>query len=228
MWAREYTHESGECTCACGASLGEAGSCIMPYGAGELYIRIRIGYCMTHDEDSNITYVGRCPYNNLPFHLGHSDAVDLPNNTSLLNSFMCNMNTFAAYDYSVCGQQRCQGMLCGECEAGLGPAVMSYTHPCVECKWYGWLLYVVLSFVPATILCFLIILLRVNVLSPPLNAIVLFTQVITFHVNLVPCTFLYRMYMCIKLLGCLASSHALWSLQHGFFCLHSPPILYQQ
>lgn len=91
------------------------------------------------------------PIHNLPFHLGNNIAgVDLPQNASLLNTFMCNMNTFARNDYSsVCGQQRCQGMLCGKCEDDLGPAVMSYTHPCVECKWYGLLLYLLLSFVPA-------------------------------------------------------------------------------
>ena len=42
-----------------------------------------MGYCMTYDEDSNITYVGRCPYNNLPFHLAKFNkigTIDLPQN----------------------------------------------------------------------------------------------------------------------------------------------------
>ena len=168
----------------------------MYQGTGELNVKIKKSYCMTYDEDSNITYTGRCPYNNLPFHLENKIAtVDLPQDASLLKNFMCNMNIFAIHDYSVCGQQRRQGMLCGKCEDSLGPAVLSYTHPCVECKWYGWLLYLMLSFVPATVLCFFIILLRVNVLSPPLNAIVLFTQVITSYVNLMPCSFLYNVHM---------------------------------
>ena len=82
-------------------------------------------------------------------------------------------------------------MLCSKCEDGLGPAVMSYTHPCVECQWYGWLLYLALSFVPATILCCLIIILRINILSPPLNAVVLLSHVMASRVNQMPCRFLY-------------------------------------
>ena len=107
---------------------------------------------------------------------------------------MCNTSGFTGQlnYFRVCGQQRRKGLLCGECEDGLGPAVMSYTHPCVECQWYGWLLYIALSFIPATTLCCLIILLRINVLSPPLNAAVLFCQMVTTYVNLMPCSFLYN------------------------------------
>ena len=238
VWTAEYVIISGSgksSGCVCGASLGRAGSCKVFQGTGEVFVTIKMGYCMTYDGDSNITYMGRCPYNNLPFHLANNittNSVYLPRNTSLLNNFMCNMNTFVKHDFSVCGQQRCKGILCGECEAGLGPAVMSYTHPCVECKWYGWLLYLVLSFVPATILCFLIILWRVNVLSPPLNAIVLLTQVITSYVNRIPCSFLYHVHVhthhppIARLVLPVFTLYGLFNMD--FFCLHTPPILRQQ
>lgn len=36
---------------------------------------------------------------------------------------------------------------------------------------------------------------RVNVLFPPLNAVVLFTQVLTSYVNLTPCSFLYHVHV---------------------------------
>ena len=90
-WTVEYAHSLGGSRCGCGALLGQAGSCTMYQDAGELNIKIKIGYCMTYDEDSNITYTGRCPYNNLPFHLENNIAtVDLPQDASLLNNFMCN------------------------------------------------------------------------------------------------------------------------------------------
>ena len=110
-----------------------------------------------------------------------------------LTTFVCNVSNFthrADYIHNVCGQQRRQGMLWSKCGEGLGPAVLSYTHPCVECKWYGWLLYLTLSFVPATILCLSVIALRINALSPPLNAIVIFCHVMVSHVNHMPCKFL--------------------------------------
>ena len=187
-WTRKS--KNGFDPCVCGASLaGGSGPCIGSQVTGTLDIFIDVDYCMTFDEESNITYMGRCPYNNLPFHQ-NSDSIHLPQNASALNEFMCNATNFIRHHY-LCGQQRRQGMLCGKCENGLGPAVMSYTHQCVECQWYGWLLYLALSIIPATVLCFLIILLRVNVLSPPLNAIVLLCHVMVSYVNLMPCRFLY-------------------------------------
>ena len=195
-WAVQYTYKSGESSgCICGGTLsGEdfyGGSCRVSQITSEtnINVMIHIGYCMTYEKESNITYMGSCPFNNLPFH-NNVTTVDLPQNGSLLNNFMCN-SSIVRNNHFICGQQRRQGMLCSKCEDGLGPAVMSYTHPCIECRWYGLLLYLTLSFVPATILCFLIILLRINILSPPLNAVVLICQVITSLVNLSPCSFLF-------------------------------------
>ena len=119
-------------------------------------------------------------------------------------------NTFTTHDYSVCGQQRHKGMLYGVCEDGLGPTVMSYTHPCVECKWYGWLLYIVLLFVPATILCFLIVPWRVNVLSPPLNALYSGHNFLCkSHTMQLPIPCSCTRTSCFHSQTCLASSHAL-------------------
>ena len=205
-WAVRYTYKSGETSgCVCAGILSSeghyGGSCRVSQTTDgvDINARLYIGYCMTQDEGSNITYTGTCPYNNLPFHnnVNVTGEVDLPQNITLLNNFMCN-SSIVENNYltvTVCGQQRRKGKLCGECEDGLGPAVMSYTHPCVECKWYGLLLYLTLSFVPATILCFLIIILRINVLSPPLNAVVFVCQVVTSLVNLSPCSFLFYINM---------------------------------
>lgn len=101
--------------------------------------------CMTFDDIENITYIGSCPYNSLLFlnQQYGNNIVHLPKNVLELNNFVCNISNFtyrANYIRNVCGQQRCQGMLCSKCGEGLGPAVLLYTHPCVECKWYGWLL----------------------------------------------------------------------------------------
>ena len=197
-WTKLYDAGSGVSVCECGGSLaGEshyAGSCIGSQVSGGPIVTLSIQYCMTFDEDKNTTFVGKCPYNNLPFQQ-NTDMMNLPTNALELNNFMCNATDFIEHHF-FCGQQRRQGLLCGNCESGLGPAVMSYTRQCVECRyWYGWLLYLTVCFVPATFVCFFIILFRINVLSPPLNATVLLCQVIVSYVNFAPCRFLYYAYI---------------------------------
>ena len=179
--------QSGQTVCECGPQVinGEPTCHMVPV----VHVEIRSEYCMTFSEDLNITYIGKCPYNSWEFY-GNGDVIPLPQMASDLNDFMCNVSNFSGHHY-FCGQQRRQGVLCGQCEDGLGPAVMSYTHPCVECLWYGWPLYLVISFLPATIICALIIILRINILSPPINAVVLLSHIMVSHANRMPCRFLY-------------------------------------
>ena len=151
-------------------------------------VELKTGFCMTFDEQSNLTFMGRCPYNHLQSGKFSDPLVALPPNVYDLNDFMCNGSYELNY---VCGQQRREGLLCGKCQSGLGPAVASYTYQCVECHWYGLLQYLTYIFAPATVFCFIIIILRVNLLSPPMNAIVLLCHVLTCNFNLNPCTILY-------------------------------------
>ena len=92
------------------------------------HVTINIGLCMTFDESTNMTYLGKCPYNHI--HNGESGDFLLPRFVHELNQFMCNDSHGKSH---ICGQQRREGLLCGKCESGLGPAVLLYTHQCVEC-----------------------------------------------------------------------------------------------
>ena len=198
-WTMNYAN-SRSCICGRGTYGLDGYPECANHSDDRIMVEMDKKYCMTFNESDNMTYIGSCPYNSLLF-LNEEIAgygkifnnVRLPQNALELNNFVCNVSNFterASYIRNVCGQQRRQGMLCSQCGDGLGPAILSYTHPCVECKWYGWLLYFILSFVPATILCFLIIVLRIDALSPPLNAIVIFCHVMVSHVNHMPCKFL--------------------------------------
>ena len=190
-WTRPWDYKGLDpdiLLCGCGPEVIESEPTCQLRPGGRVDVIIDSKFCMTFDEESNTTYMGKCPYNSLEFHGGGS--VHLPHNTLELNNFMCNVSNFTGHHY-FCGQQRRHGMLCSKCENGLGPAMMLYTHPCIECQWYGWLLYLALSFVPATFLCFLIIILRINILSPSLNAVVILSHVVASHVNQMPCRFLY-------------------------------------
>ena len=151
------------------------------------HVIIDIEFCMTFDENTNITYLGKCPYNHI--HNRESQNHVLPQFAYELNQFMCNHSQEMSH---ICGQQRREGLLCGKCESGLGPAPLLYTHQCVKCHWYGWLLYLAFAFIPAMVFCLIIILLRINFLSPPINALVLLCHVLISYANLTPCRLIYR------------------------------------
>ena len=187
------------------------------------HVTIDIGLCMTFDENTNITYLGRCPYN----HIYNSESSNflLPQFVHELNQFMCNSSHGKSH---ICGQQRREGLLCGKCESGLGPAVLLYTHQCVECQWYGWLLYLFFAFVPATVFCLIIILLRINFLSPSVNALVLLCHVLVSYTNLTPCRLLYHARQNhVQSLILSVLTIAIWFLQHGFLFVCLARILYQ-
>ena len=109
-----------------------------------------MGYCITNDEGE---VVGKCPFS---YHKPdfHHLYVTLPQNTSESNAFMC-------------GGLNRTGLLCGQCKPGLGPAVFSYTHQCLECldSKYGWLLYIFVATFPTTVLFFVIVFFQVRILA---------------------------------------------------------------
>ena len=148
--------------CVCGATLAHTVMC--NYVNQET--AIRAGTCMSYDYSINDTVAGTCPFN---YHYPDTQNfyVTLPNDTSELNSFMCS------------GLNR-TGLLCSQCQPGLGPTVLSYTRQCVKCfdEHYGWLLYITATLIPTTILCFLVIIFQFHITSPKMNAFVFLCQFI--------------------------------------------------
>ena len=154
---------NGVTRCVCDATLEHAVVC----NENTQQTLIRLGYCMSFDDTINGLVVGRCPFN---YHYPDTQIiyVILPNDTSDINSFMCS------------GLNR-TGLLCSQCQPGLGPAVLSYKMQCVKCfdNRYGWLLYITATLIPTTILCFLVIIFQFYVTSPKMNAFVFICQFIT-------------------------------------------------
>ena len=133
--------------------------------------QLQIEYCMTYNESENKITAGKCPYN---VHMQNrsGDFVNLPRNVSELNEFMC-------------GGLNRTGLLCSECQPGLGPVVFSYSPQCMKCldSGYGWLLYIFLATFPTTVLFLLILLFRVPITSGPLNAIIFVCQYLMVSLN---------------------------------------------
>ena len=179
---------------------------------------LRIGYCMTYNNETKDTEIGPCPYisqrsnfssNNLYFRL--------PDNTSKLNSFMC-------------GPLHRKGLLCGECEDGFGPALYSYTLECKKCWGHGlgWLLYISLTVIPTTIIYIIIVVFRISATSSPLSAFVFFCHFTVYIFRSQP-----DLYMLIAnelkgfshwLLKVMLALCGLWSLD-SYFPFHSFSLL---
>ena len=125
-------------------------------------------YCMTYDDDTQSTYLGSCFYN------CHSSAKysRLPDNPKqLINN-------------SVCTEFHRAGLLCGDCEEGYSPLVLSYNLSCVKCPdgHKNWWKFILFGFVPLTFFYFIVLLFNINVTSSHLHGIVWFSQVLSMPI----------------------------------------------
>ena len=106
-----------------------------------------------------------CPLNpELPIY----NYVTLPQDPNDLNEFFC-------------GPLNREGVVCGSCIDGYGPAVNSEQFTCINCTTthYAWLLYLTTEYLPITILLVVVVVFNLNFLSGPANAFVFFAQIIT-------------------------------------------------
>ena len=136
---------------------------------------LQFGYCMTYDSATEGTEQGPCPYirhfNKTA--VAHKLYIQLPENVSLLNEFMC-------------GPLNREGTLCGKCKDGYGIALYTYTLECSKC-WghgYGWALYYFLELFPITVMYFLVVIFHIRAASSPLSALVFMSQIIVYTIRL--------------------------------------------
>ena len=172
VWMKPKVGVNGTVTCVCRLSFDKIVLCDQSLHTS----RLLMGYCMTEGEGENDSeVVGRCPFS---YHKPdfHQLYITLPQNTSELNTFMC-------------GGLNRTGLLCSQCEPGLGPAVFSFTHQCLECldSKYGWLLYIFVTTFPTTVLFFVIVFFQVRILTfAPMNAFIFICQVCANQLNIHP------------------------------------------
>ena len=122
------------------------------------YIGINYHSCVTYDIDNHVLVAGSCPYNSYDVQFNRKLAVHIPNAVKNVNltSFMCEpLNR--------------TGVLCSHCKPGLGPALLNYSHPCLECISHGWVVYIATTLIPATIFLIVIVIFRIDATSPALS-----------------------------------------------------------
>ena len=131
---------------------------------------LEMGYCMTQTNSSLV--VSRCSYNPMVHNFSqyHSIYQVLPKQLDQVNHSLC-----AAFNR--------KGFLCSECKENYGLAAYRYYGLiCLKCSQTGlgwnWVAYIVLLFVPPTILFMVLLVVNINVHSGALTGFIFFVHTV--------------------------------------------------
>ena len=127
-------------------------------------------HCVTYDGDTNTTSLGACFYNCENYNFIEDKVYHkLPATLEML------------INQSACTRFHRKGLLCGDCEDGHSPLVLSYNLSCVECPdaHKNWWKFILVAFVPLTFFYFFIVLFNINVTSSRLHGVVIFSQALS-------------------------------------------------
>ena len=125
-------------------------------------------YCVTYDQDRQTTYLGSCFYNCVHYSVVNKHNVIYTYQILLINN-------------SVCTNFHRTGLLCGDCEDGHSPLVLSYNLSCVKCPdgHKNWWKFILVAFVPLTFFYFFVVVFNINVTSSRLHGVVWFSQALS-------------------------------------------------
>ena len=132
---------------------------------------VEIPFCMDYNEE-DVVFVGNCPFVNKKAEV-QGMCVKFPQNVSELNSFLCS------------GLNR-TGVMCSQCQKGLGTAIFSYSMQCLSCmnSGLGWTLYVFLATFPTTVLFLVVLIFQCRfITSGPMNAYIFVCQLAISTLN---------------------------------------------
>ena len=157
--------DSKEKICKCGKDHNRAIVC----DSERLVSAVLDCYCVTYDQS---THLGSCFYNCEKYSFASKkDRIHekLPTSPELL------------INDSVCTRFHRTGLLCGDCEDGHSPLVLSYNLSCVECPdgHKNWWKFILVAFVPLTFFYFFVVVFNINVTSSRLHGVVWFSQIIS-------------------------------------------------
>ena len=135
----------------------------------KLVSAVKICHCVTYDKDTGSTFLGACFYNCKFNGYGEEKNVlyqQLPKDPEIL------------INNSACTPFHRTGLLCGDCEEGYSPLVLSYSLSCIKCpdSHKNWWKFILKGFLPLTFFCFFLIVFSINVTSSRLHGVVWFSQ----------------------------------------------------
>ena len=172
-----------------------------------------LGSCAFQDTMTNDTVLCGCPYV-FPYHLIVDEAIiPLPNKSSELNEFICgNLNRSIGTH------------LCGRCINGTGPSVYSYGSQCVSCSAVNIVYYLLLQYLPTTILFVAIVVLRLNITTAPMAFYVLYCNGLTMctKISSIGTAFLHTTSIFSSAVRVVSVLNMVWSFDPFYFL--SPPL----
>ena len=156
-----YNAATGNCECT---GVHNMISCI----GQDVYLAF--GYCATYNQESHLTFIADCPYfqsRRFNSSITQPGSLLLPNNYSVLNSFMCDpMNR--------------TGFVCSDCVDHYGPSPTSYGYECSKCanSWQGILMYLLVEFLPVTLFYLVILIFQIDLITPPIPCFIMYSQLV--------------------------------------------------
>ena len=138
---------------------------------------LEMGYCMTQTNSSLV--VTGCPYIIHNFSQQHSIYQVLPKQLDQVND-------------SLCGTFNRKGFLCSECKENYGLAAYRYYGlMCVKCSGsaWNWVAYILLLFVPPTILFVVLLIVNINIHSGALTGFIYVAHSVTITTFFFPAIF---------------------------------------
>ena len=157
--------------CECGEPIHSLGRVVL-CDSNTNQTRVRISSCMDYSDDKDEVFVGDCYFINKKGEV-QGMYVKFPQNASELNPWLCS------------GFNR-TGVMCSQCQEGLGTAIFSYSMQCLLCmsSGLGWTLYVFLATFPTTIFFLVVLIFQCrSITSGPMNFYILICQIICSTLN---------------------------------------------
>ena len=136
-------------------------------------------YCITSNGDvSNTSVVGLCLAS-----LNHGERL-----LSRIGAYHKVLGNISEQEDKSCGYLNRQGRLCGKCKLNHYVSAYSYDikcYPCTSSVWRGVVEYVCIAYLPLTIFLCVVIVFRISVTSPAMNAPVLCCQFVSSPASLI-------------------------------------------
>ena len=173
---------------------------------------LRLAGCVFYDSDKDEVVAARCPFLS-------------PNTSSIKFLLPSNVNDLNEY---VCGifHREVKGPICGKCTGNTGPSIYSVGSQCVPCSPINVVYYLLLQYVPITLLFLVVLLLKLNITAAPMLSYVLSCNILVCY-----CRFVLSFYTdlygssnsyIVGAVKLVASLSAVWSFDALFFV--APPL----
>ena len=115
---------------------------------------------------------------------------------------------------SACTHFHRRGLLCGDCEEGHSPLVLSYNLSCIPCKngQKNWWKFFLAGFFPLTLFYLFVVLFNINVTSSRLHGVVWASQALSMPAFLRVVLFTLEIHGGLKLGKLLVMCYSYWNL----------------